>query len=348
MKRASLNMVLQVLAGILLVAGAAWLLMSWVAGERMAHIPVGRSILRPPRDVQCLAQVDETIWVGGKEGLFVFAIDGSPRPVPTPLRDLHFVSALLRENDGGVWVAHEDGMTYWKSGSVKHFSTQAGAFTGRGLSVLRDRDGTLWAGSDRILSRLEGDGFRPVAIPDSFGLTEAAVLFQDHAGVLWVGDSSPRSPGLIRFDAQGFHLFTQRDGLPHPSINTIIQVGGSSALWVGTGFAGSGGAVLINNDSLRTIGRQHGLAGDKVRTIFEDSSGRLWFGSEYDGVAVFGDTRLAVIDETGGLAGPEVKAILEYPADTFWLGTNGGLTRIERLETPAGDSRYPGFGSTPK
>jgi ligand-binding sensor domain-containing protein len=127
-----------------------------------------------------------------------------------------------------------------------------------------------------------------------------------------------------------------------------MQAGESSALWVGTGFAGSGGAVLINNDSWRTIGRQHGLAGDKVRTIFEDSRRRLWFGSEYDGVALFADTRLALIDEAGGLAGPEVKAILEYPADTFWLGTNGGLTRIERLETPAGDSRYPGFGSTPK
>lgn len=103
--------------------------------------------------------------------------------------------------------------------------------------------------------------------------------------------------------------------------------------------------MAISNGSLRAIGRQHGLAGDKVRTIFEDSRGRLWFGSEYDGVAVFGDTRLAVIGEGDGLAGPEVKAIVEYPANTFWLGTNGGLTRIEDFEPPAGDARYPGFGS---
>ncbi len=348
MKRTSLNRVLQVLAGILLVAVGAWLLMNWVAGERMARIPAGRSILRPPQDVQCLAQVDEAVWAGGKDGLFVFGVDGSARPVPTPLRGLHFVSAILRESDGGVWIAHEDGVTYWKGASAKHYSAQAEAFPGRGLSVLRDRDGTLWAGSDRTLARLEGDVFRPVAITESFGLTEAAVLFQDHAGALWIGDSSPRSPGLIRFDAQGFHLFTQRDGLPHSSINTIMQVGGSSALWVGTGFAGSGGAVLINNDSWRTIGRQHGLAGDKVRTIFEDSRSRLWFGSEYDGVALFADTRLTIIDEAGGLAGPEVKTIIEYPANTFWLGTNGGLTRIEHLETTSGDPRFPGFGSTPK
>ena len=343
-----LGIVVQVVAGVALVAAAAWLLMDWLASEQMAHIPAGRRILRPPQDVQCLAQVDESIWAGGRDGLFVFAVDGSAQPVPAPLRGLHFVSALLRESDGGVWVAHEDGMSYWKSGAVKHFSAQAGAFPGRGLSVLRDREGTLWAGSERTLARLEGDVFRPLVMPDSFALSEVDVLYQDHAGALWIGDSSPRSPGLIRRDARGFRLFTQRDGLPHLTINTIMQAGGSSALWVGTGFAGSGGAVLINNDAWRTIGRQHGLAGDKVRTIFEDSHGRLWFGSEYDGVALFADSRLAVIDEAGGLAGPEVKAILEYPADTFWLGTNGGLTRIERLQTAAGDSRFPGFGSTPK
>ena len=200
MKRSMLGIVVQVVAGVALVAAAAWLLMDWLASEQMAHIPAGRRILRPPQDVQCLAQVDESIWAGGRDGLFVFAVDGSAQPVPAPLRGLHFVSALLRESDGGVWVAHEDGMSYWKSGAVKHFSAQAGAFPGRGLSVLRDREGTLWAGSERTLARLEGDVFRPLVMPDSFASSEVDVLYQDHAGALWIGDSSPRSPGLIRRD----------------------------------------------------------------------------------------------------------------------------------------------------
>jgi ligand-binding sensor domain-containing protein len=262
------------------------------------------------------------------------------------LRQLHFVAALLHEADGGVWIAHEDGVTHWLHGTAQHYSAQAGGFPGRGLSLLRDRDGTLWAGSERSLNRLDDATFRPLAIPESFELTEIDVLYQDRAGALWIGDASPRSPGLIRLDAKGFHLMTQREGLPHTSINTIIEQGTNSALWVGTGFAGSGGAVTITNGSRRAIGRQEGLAGDKVRTIFEDSHGRLWFGSEYDGVAIFGESRLAVLGEAEGLAGPEVKAMVEYPTDTFWLGTNGGLTRIERFDLPQGDSRYPGFGST--
>ena len=350
MTRRQFSVGAQIVLGMAFVALGAYFLVAWVNSQRVANFPPGRSILRPPHDVQCLARVDNTIWAGGKDGLFVFATDGSKLPVPEPLRGLHFVAALLSEADNGVWIAHEDGVTHWNGIAAQHYSAQAGAFPGRGLALLRDRERTLWAGAERTLNRLEGTRFVPVAVPESFALTEVDVLYQDRAGALWIGDASPRSPGLIRLDSQGFHLLTQREGLPHASINTIIEQGSNSALWVGTGFAGSGGAVTITNGSWRMVGRQQGLAGDKVRTIFEDSHGRLWFGSEYDGVAVFGESRLAVIDTTEGLAGPEVKAMLEYPTDIFWLGTNSGLTRIEGIDSSTVapltvDPRYPGFGS---
>ena len=348
MKRSAFAGLLQLVLGMALVALMAYLFMNWIASERQARIPSGHTILRPPNDVNCLALIDGDVWAGGKEGLFIFASDGKVLAVPQALHGLHFVAALLREADGGVWIAHEDGMTHWKDAAARHFSTLAKAFPGRGLAVLRDRDGTLWAGSDRNLARLDGDLFRPVAVPEAFALTEVAVLYQDRVGTLWIGDSSPRSPGLISLDRQGFHLYTPQQGLPHRSINTIMQQGSSSGLWVGTGFAGSGGAVLISNDTWRTVGRQQGLAGDKVRSIFEDSRGRLWFGSEYDGIAVFDTRRVAVIGEADGLAAPEVKAILEHPAHTFWLGTNGGLTRIGHFDAPQGDPRFSLSGVPPK
>ncbi len=346
MKKRSLLAVAQLLVGMALVTGLAYGVLVWMARDRASHMPVGYSILRPPNDVYCLAQVNGTVWAGGREGLFVFARDGSALVVPEPLQKLQFVSALLAQADGSVWLAHEDGMTHWSSTATKHYSTLAGDFSGRGLAVLRDRDGVLWAGSDRHLLRLQEGAFRPVPVPEAFGLTEVAVLYQDRDGILWIGDSSPRSPGLISYGPQGFRLYTQKDGLPHHSINAIMQTRGGAGLWIGTGFAGAGRALHIEQGVWRSVGRQQGLAGDKVRTIFEDSSERLWFGSEYEGLAVFGSTRLALIGVAGGLAGPEVKAILEYPNNTFWLGSNGGLTRIEYLATLEGDPRFPGFGGS--
>ena len=346
MKHPRLTGLVQIVVGVALVGLTVFAIGSWIDRHREANIPAGRSILRPPHDVNCLVMVDGTLWAGGKEGLFLFATDGSRRPLPAPLATLRFVAALLPEADGSVWLAHEDGVSRWQNGTLHHYSALAGAFPGRGLALLRRRDGSLWAGSDHALARLDGDRFTIQSIPEGIRPNEVAVLFEDSVGTLWIGDSSPRSPGLLSLDRQGFHLHDRSSGLPHPSTNVIMQPSGSSAMWVGTGFADQGGAVLIDKNAWRAVGPEQGLAGNKVRSIYEDGDGRLWFGSEYDGVAVFGQGRLAVIDQADGLAGPEVKAILEYPRQTFWLGTNGGLTRIARFDATQGDPRYPGFGGS--
>jgi ligand-binding sensor domain-containing protein len=349
MKRRTVTIALQIALGMALAGGMTTLAMDWIARKQLAHIPAGRQILRPPHDVNCLALVNQQVWAGGKEGLFIFSADGSAQPVPAALRHLRFVAGLLHEADGGVWIAHEDGITHWKDAAARHYASLAGAFPGRGLAVLRDRDGTLWAGSDRTLARLEGDAFQPVPLPPGLGLNEVAVLYQDRSGTLWIGDASPRSPGLVSRDRLGNQaLYTVQHGLPHPSVNSITELRQGPGLWVGTGFAGAGGAVRMEQGVWHVMGRAQGLAGDKVRSLFEDSRGRLWFGSEYDGVTVMGPTRLGVIAEADGLAGPEVKAMLEHPALVFWLGTNGGLTRISGYDPQATQALPPDSGDASK
>lgn len=344
MMRTRLAMVAQMLLGLTLVAMVAQGILAWLASERAARIPPGRTILRPPHDVNCLAVIGGVIWAGGKEGVFRFTPDGNPMAVPEELKDLRFVTAMIVDQDRVTWIAHEDGVTHWNPTATLHDSTQAGDFPGRGLALLRDRAGTLWAGSDAGLVKQVDGRFRLVTVPDAMALPQVDVLFEDRDGVLWIGDASPRSPGLLRLDGQGFRLLTRKDGLTHPAVNIIIQQNATYKLLIGTGFASAGGAVVIDRGQWRQVGRRQGLAGDKVRSLFEDGRGRLWIGSEYDGVAVFGPHRLAVIDEDGGLAGPEVKAMVEFPADTFWLGTNGGLTRITQWHPVEGDPRYPGYG----
>jgi len=339
--------VLQVVLGIALAAGLAQAGLSWLASARAARVPAGHLVLRPPADVQALALVEGLVWSGGKDGLALFDSQARPQPVPAGLAALRFVGALLSEPDGSVWIAHEDGVTQWRrpaagqDASIVHYSSLAGAFPGRGLALRRDRTGTLWAGSDRGLARLLGAAFVPVPFTPEINPMSVDLIYEDRAGTLWLGDGSPRAPGLVRREADGWRLFTPEHGLPHRSVNTLAEQRGREGLWIGTGFAGAGGAAWLHQGRWQPVGRAQGLAGDKVRTIVEDSTGRLWFGSEYDGIVVMaatdhqatGLTRLAWLTEREGLAGPEVKAVLEHPAGTFWLGTNGGLTRIARLDT---------------
>jgi ligand-binding sensor domain-containing protein len=112
-----------------------------------------------------------------------------------------------------------------------------------------------------------------------------------------------------------------------------LSVDRRGILWVGTGFAGNGGASRFFDGLWRTWTRSDGLAGGKVRSLFEDRSGRLWFGSEYDGVAVYDGRRWTVFDVRDGLAGHEVKAIVQDDEGVYWLGTDQGLSRIEEYAT---------------
>ena len=83
---------------------------------------------------------------------------------------------------------------------------------------------------------------------------------------------------------------------------------------------------------LAALTRKDGLAGDKVRLIYQDKAGNIWFASEYDGVAVFRDgKRVALLTTADGLAGQEVKKIVQEDSGIYWLATEQGLNRIATI-----------------
>jgi len=64
--------------------------------------------------------------------------------------------------------------------------------------------------------------------------------------------------------------------------------------------------------------------------VYEDDAGRMWIGSEYDGISVGSPGSWTILTEKDGLAGYEVKVMARDTDGTYWLGTNSGLNRIEK------------------
>lgn len=73
-----------------------------------------------------------------------------------------------------------------------------------------------------------------------------------------------------------------------------------------------------------------------MRSIFLDSKNRLWFGSEYDGVAIRIGAKWKVYRQADGLSHPEIKVIREDDAGNLWIGTRDGITRIQANALPSG------------
>ena len=98
--------------------------------------------------------------------------------------------------------------------------------------MTRGSKGTIWAGTDAGLARLEGDHFVPVALAP--GLVQVASLEAARGGALLVGT---RAQGLFRLDGGRVTSWSVAEGLPTPNV-TVIEEDTRGAVWAGTSCGG--------------------------------------------------------------------------------------------------------------
>lgn len=314
----------QILVGILLVLGVGLGVKRW-ASSHPAALPPGCSIPWPEVEVAALLEDGDLLWAGGKDGLARFDRHSGQRvPLPGTPAPLAYVKALARDDNGHVWVAHADGFERWDGSAWTRF----GAAAAPGLGLLASRSG-LWAGTERGLFRFETGTLKPFSVPSALRIPSFDVLLEAPEGAFWIG-SAAISGGLWRLDQGVWTAYGCPEGLPHVSVNALC-LGPEGVLWVGTGFADLGGAARLEGGRWIPLLKKDGLAGHKVRSLFVDRGGTLYFGSEYDGLAMRAQGRWRYLTRRDGLAGKEIKTMVQDADGIYWLGTDTGLSRIEGL-----------------
>ncbi len=93
-------------------------------------------------------------------------------------------------------------------------------------------------------------------------------------------------------------VFNERNGLPTGEANDVLQTS-DGYVWVGS----YGGLIRFDGTEFRNFSSEGILPSSSVRMLFEDSSGRLWIGTNDAGVFVY---------ENGSIAQPDGQ-----PNDTF-------------------------------
>jgi ligand-binding sensor domain-containing protein len=316
---------LQVAAGILIIAIVGWMVNFSADRQKEKNVRPGWVMVRAPGNLQSVTLYQNEVWAGGINGLFRFDSSAQKLPLPVGTSDFGAVYELLADREGNLWVAHQQGLSYYKGNSWHSCDLSPVKPKTPVTALLQDREGAFWLGlPDGVLyMSTAGQKFQQL----SMGPVD--VLFQDNLGRIWVGSSDPRRGGLVCQAGNGWKSYGTADGLVHPSVTCVTQTT-DGTLWIGTGFATVGGANYFTQTGvLAAFTRQDGLAGDKVRQIYQDLWGNLWFCSEYDGVAVFkGKERIALFTTADGLAGQEVKKIVQDGKGNYWLATSEGLNMI--------------------
>jgi ligand-binding sensor domain-containing protein len=297
------------------------------------HTLPGWQIIRPLDMIMCMAVDGDTIWAGGKNG--VYALDrrtGSliKKLKPNPAFD--YVKSLLVDKTGTLYVAHFNGLTTYDGTNFRTYTKKDGLPDNRVNALMQDKEGRLWVGTWVGIGILENGQWRIMTKAD--GLTEDMVnlMLQDNTGGIWFGAAVAPHGGLSYFKDGRWQYFSTTNGLPHNNINGLIQ-DSAGIIWAATGYLDRGGvAQFVNTSSgwnIQRILTQHdGLAGAKARSVFQDKDGVIWIGSEYDGMTRYFQGKTTILTMKSGLSNSEVMCIAQDIDGNLWLGTADGITRL--------------------
>lgn len=193
-------------------------------------------------------------------------------------------------------------------------------------SIVQDRDGFIWFGTQGGLNRYDGRQFKTYA-HDPFNTTGLlhnliqTMYYDEEAHAIWIGSYQ----GLSRYDIETdtfLHFTVEKDGLTNPVVVAIEQDSNGN-IWAGT------------LDGLNKIDIETGdltpypVAGKVVRDITLDTDGTLWVGT-YESLQYFDFDSNTLKKTDYELPSPYVMVVNTFEDGVLSLGLwDGGVVKID-------------------
>ena len=257
-----------------------------------------------PAGINDIAQTnDGYLWLGTQRGLFRF--DGINFELYRPPSGDQLLSLQVRTlyaaKTGGLWIGYIGGISFLKSGVLKHFRDEMSLSSSTVLSFTEDQAGNLWVGTSSGILRFDGQRWERIGKNWNLPGGPVETLAFDRGGNLWVLQPSALSylpPASHRFELAERNpslewLASQADGTvllaksPSHSPPAIpLPLGGSVA--GGIVMVDSHGGVWSQSKSGEKVWTPPaGSSGTGVRihiarpcAVLQDRESNVWFADE--------------------------------------------------------------------
>jgi ligand-binding sensor domain-containing protein len=307
-------------------------------------------IIRPPSEISTLAVFDKFILAGGKDG--IYKIDINSKKLLEKIEDdnsLKYLKSIYIDQQKNIWIGHDKGVRIINGNIEINLSINEGLLDNRVNTIKGDSKGDVWVGTWGGVSIFRNFKIlKKITKEDGLRANMVNVILHDSYGGTWFGAYNVNDAGISYKSNNGkWSYFDTSNSLLHNYITSILQTE-DKKVWVGTGLLDLGGATVfkysksdvlhkkqknkvINSSEYewiieRKVLKSNGIAGEKVRSIFQDKSGQMWLGSEYDGLAVSRKFDWKVFTTKNGLSDDEIKCIVQDRNGVIWLGTRDGIS----------------------
>ncbi|MCW3078181.1 MAG: rsbU 6, partial [Bacteroidetes bacterium] len=284
---------------------------------------------------------------------------------------------------GGVNVSFNQSLKF--SNSTSNYENN---FTNI-YSFCEEKNGMLWLGGVRSLSRINTSTGQSTDYSHLLETNTALCITQESENIFWIGTwgsglirfdrSNGKSTkyltkkvggtilclkihnnnlyagsvgdGLFKINLSTFEItrFTEKDGLPNPSINTIFE-DSKNNVWIGSydgglikmkGYDVNGKLNIISK--YKNEGKGGEIASNIILGVNEDKNGRIWVATSNGLSKLLPNNSFYNFYEKDGLANSYLYAILKDSLDNFWMSSNGGLIRFNPL-MPEDEITFKNYG----
>ena len=229
---------------------------------------------------------------------------------------------------------------YSQSYTFRSLTTEDGLSNNKVNTVLQDKSGFIWFGTNDGLSRYDGYGFKIFRNNpnDSTTISDNCItaLFEDSRGLIWVGTKL----GIIdKYDCKS-EKFTHLKLYPNVIDNNVKTIYEDSKrnIWIGTHLAGLYKITMDNKNEPKVNNLKditNNLSHKYVTSVIEDVNGNILVGT-YSGLNIFNPEKpqegvknfYYLKDDPNSLTDNIIWALSKSSLDSnlIYIGTYKGLT----------------------
>ncbi len=234
------------------------------------------------------------------------------------------VYAVLGDDDGSLWIGTENsGLYVLRSGRIRKYADRKGGLAGDMVRTLsRDRFGRIIVGTmDGGLSILTPDRIINITSSEGLGSDNVTAVLHDSEGAVWIGTER----GLRRSMDGRVEAASKFGDLEGRTIRTLYESEGGK-LYAGTR---EGLWRLSGSSSERMIVGERVLELDAI-SLFEESDGRLWIGTNGEGLRCLTDKGVTSYTTADGLPGMFIYSIIPDSSNRLWMSCESGVFSMDR------------------
>ncbi len=272
------------------------------------------------------------------------------------------ITSIIQDREKNYWFATlDEGVYVLRNPNALSFTTKQGLPHNDIRSIALDQARkTLWIGDSkghiaslRLDRPLEGFSWRDVtSLTNTYDRVED--IYLDERGNIWLGmdegakiinpqgeelllslraTKSIHPSGKNRYWLGAYerpfeldvYLGSPVQELPITQVNCLYADTLSSEIWIGTS---QGLYSYSPTDSIEFWGRKQDLLSKSITAIDKDEEGRLWIGTDGDGLLLKSGSQLLQISRENGLCSNLCHQLFIDKENQAWLCTDKGLSRI--------------------